>query len=374
MFRTTLLAAIGVVGQFAPVTAQERPKNDPSKQEKPIVSLKVGDLAPALTVTKWLQGDAVTKFESGKVYVVEFWATWCGACIRSMPHLAELQARYKDQGVIVISFTSRDIQGKPGSNTEEKITAFVRKRGPTLNYSFAYGDDDTTFDAWVKAAGLHALPRVFVLDKAGRIAYIGSPLFLDLVLQKVVAGGASAKAIGDEMDKVEAEYETVCARVRPDRGAFPREPDPEAFLRALKDFEAKYPPLADCMPAVSVKLHELLKHGDPGQAKEYAEALVSKAIKNNNVPVLQLAYLQLCEKKESKELVALAVRAAEALVRIDGGKDAYSLICLADAYLISGDNVKAKEYARKAIAAAAGESSADRQEIEKEARRLGAEK
>lgn len=68
------------------------------------------------------------------------------------------------------------------------------------------------------------------------------------------------------------------------------------------------------------------------------------------------------------------MRAAEALVRIDGGKDADSLIRLADAYLVSGDNVKAKEYARKAIAAAAGGSSADQQEIEKEARRLGAEK
>jgi hypothetical protein len=72
------------------------------------------------------------------------------------------------------------------------------------------------------------------------------------------------------------------------------------------------------------------------------------------VVVLELAYLQLRDKKESKELVALAVRAAEALVRIDGGKDAQSLLRLADAYLVSGDKVKAKEYARRAIEAAAG--------------------
>ncbi|HEV3235363.1 MAG TPA: redoxin family protein, partial [Gemmataceae bacterium] len=113
MIRTALfmvLSALGVVSQFAPVIAQDNLKKDTSKEEKPAVSLKVGDPAPPLKVTKWLQGDAVTKFEPGKVYVVEFWATWCAACVGNMPHLAELQARYKDQGVTIIAFTSRDIR------------------------------------------------------------------------------------------------------------------------------------------------------------------------------------------------------------------------------------------------------------------------
>src|SRR5206468_2985663 len=116
------------------------------------------------------------------------------------------------------------------------------------------------------------------------------------------------------------------------------------------------------------------KNGNPGEGKEYAERLVAKAIKQNNLVVLELAYMQLCDKKESKELMALAVRAAEALVRIDGGKDAQTLLRLADAYFASGDKAKAKQYARKAMDAAAGESSTFQQEIEKEARRLGAEK
>src|SRR5262249_17810083 len=159
--------------------------------EKPGPSLKVGDPAPALKVSRWLRGDAVRKFEPGKVYVVEFWATWCGAPIRYIPHLADLQARYKDQGVTVVSFTSRDIRGVPG-NTEEQVAAFVKKRGPTLKYTFAYADDGTTADAWLKAAGRQHL-TTFVVDKAGRIAYMGGPMFLGMVLPKVLAG-ASAKA------------------------------------------------------------------------------------------------------------------------------------------------------------------------------------
>jgi thiol-disulfide isomerase/thioredoxin len=355
-----VLSALGLASPFAPVAAQDQ--KEPSPKEKPGPSLRVGDPAPALKATRWLQGAEVRKFEPGKVYVVEFWATWCGACIRHMPHLAELQARYKDQGVTVISFTSRDIQGVP-NNTEEKVAAFVKKRGPKLRYTFAYADDGTTADAWMKGQEHFC---TFVVDKTGRIAYLGGPMFLGMVLPKVLAGGASAKAVGGEMAKVEADYRTVLETFN--RG------DPEAGLRALKDFEAKYPPLADFLPVVSIKLHELLKKGNPGEGKAYAEALVAKAIKQNNAVVLEMAYLQLRDQKESKGLVALAVRAAEALVRIDGGKDAPSLLRLADAYHVSGDKAQAKEYARRAIEAAAGESAAFQQDIEKEARRLGAEK
>src|SRR5262245_25058443 len=114
MARTTLflmLAALVAVGAATPALAQD----DPKKEEPP--SLQVGDPAPTLKVTRWLQGDPVMKFEPGKVYVVEFWATWCGACIRQMPHVADLQARYKDKGVTVISFTCRDFRGT--DNSEE---------------------------------------------------------------------------------------------------------------------------------------------------------------------------------------------------------------------------------------------------------------
>ena len=64
--------------------------------------------APALDIEHWIQDGngffkPVKKFEAGKVYVIEFWATWCGPCIASMPHLAELQNKYRGRDVQVIS-------------------------------------------------------------------------------------------------------------------------------------------------------------------------------------------------------------------------------------------------------------------------------
>src|SRR5262245_9646167 len=74
-------------------------------------SLTVGDKPPALEVSAWVKGDAVKSFESGKVYVVEFWATWCPPCRKSIPHLTELQAKYKEKGVTIVgvSVWERDV-------------------------------------------------------------------------------------------------------------------------------------------------------------------------------------------------------------------------------------------------------------------------
>ena len=77
--------------------------------------------------------------------------------------------------------------------------------------------------------------------------------------------------------------------------------------------------------------------------------------------------------KEYPELLAVAVKAAEAVVKIDGGNVADSLINLADAHFVNGDKARAKEYARKAVAAAGEETADFKAYLMKEAARFGVE-
>lgn len=351
-----ILATVGLVGAFAPVVAQDKKERTP--REKPVPSLKAGDPAPPLKVSAWLQGEEVKAFEPGKVYVVEFWATWCGPCIGFMPHLAELQNQYKDKGVTIIGCTAAAF-----NETEEKAAAFVKKRGPALKYRFAFAGDGT-FEAWMKAAGRDGIPCSFVVDKAGQIAYIGHPLYLGVVLEKVVAGKFTAKEVGEEMARIQAEFRTVSESLSQ---------GPKAHLQALKEFEVKYPALADFLPAMKSKLSFLPKCGIPGEAKKYAEGLLAKASEQEDRLTLSLisALYRQGDAKEDKDLLALAVKAAEAEVRITGGKDAQTLISLAEVYFIAGDKGKAKDYSNKAVAAARDESDAVKRSIEADAKRLG---
>jgi hypothetical protein len=200
------------------------------------------------------------------------------------------------------------------------------------------------------------------VDRAGQIAYIGHPMYLNVVMPKVVAGTASARDLGDEVAKIEAELNRIS-------GTLVR--DPKAGLQA-QGVRGQVPPLVDFLPSVRAKLSYLPKYGKEGEAKEYAEALVSRAIKQDDRFILSMvsAILRLGDGKQSKELLAAAVKAAEAEVRMTNNMDASALINLASTFFVAGDKAKAKEYAGKAVLAADGESTARKQSIEKEAKRL----
>jgi len=141
----------------------------------------LGETAAPLDIAQWVKGDAVdlAAVKGKKVVVVEFWATWCGPCLASIPHLTELQKKFEKRGVVFVGVTDED---------SSKVKPFVDKMGEKMDYTVAIDRNNATSDGYMKRYAQNGIPHAFVVDKEGRIAWHGHPMAgLDRVLDQIAA-------------------------------------------------------------------------------------------------------------------------------------------------------------------------------------------
>ncbi len=170
--------------------------------------LTIGSPAPALSIEKWVRGDSIAGFEKGKVYVVEFWATWCRPCVAAIPHLTELSKEHASDGVTFVAVTKPDRR-----NTLERVETMVKEKNEQglMTYTVAWDGEKKTEAAYMKGADQRGIPCAFIVDKESRVAFIGHPMDLDDALDAVVKGSWN---IGAAKEKYEAEYDRESRRNR----------------------------------------------------------------------------------------------------------------------------------------------------------------
>jgi len=171
-------------------------------------ALKVGDLAPKLQNRIWLQGDPIKEFESGKAYLVEFWATWCPPCRTAIPHLNEIYVKYKDKGLVVIG---QDF----GETGDALVEPFLKTMGDKMTYRV--GLDERTanrkgkmVETWMTAARLISIPCAFLVDTKGVVAWIGDPMELkESTIEQVLAGTFDIQKAAADYEKDFRNYDSV---------------------------------------------------------------------------------------------------------------------------------------------------------------------
>jgi thiol-disulfide isomerase/thioredoxin len=316
-------------------------------------SLKIGDQAPKLQVGQWIQGEPVKDFSTGKVYVVEFWATWCGPCRASIPHLNALYKQYNGKVTVI----GQDVWEQDESGVEP----FVKKMGTNMTYRVAL--DDKSHDekgamaaTWMEAAGRSGIPSSFIINQQGRVAWIGHPMEMNAKLWDEILSGhydlAKAAADYEKAEANEARMQELSGKLS---AAVQSEKWGEA--NAVIDEIEKTDP-ENATTAEYMRFQILLAQKKYDDAYKVAQS-VSDAHPDDAALQRALAVTILAHPGLEKRDTALAEKLAERANKAAVGKDPAALAVLARAQFINGKKKDAIATAQKAVDVAEPEQQAE---------------
>lgn len=314
-----------------------------SPAAKPAQTLAVGDPAPRLSVEAWLKGTPVESFAPGQVYLVDVFATWCGPCIRSAPHLSALQAKYQDKGLVVIGLSSADKRG----NTRRAVEKMLSDKPDLMEYAVAWDKERTTTNAFMTAAGRTSIPAAFLIDRNGKIAFIGHPDQVDGILEQVMLGKHDLDALSRDY-KTRFANETLAVGLQQQYSEAFKKKDWPAVLEVADKLLALDAAKFGVMAAMKFRmLVRELDACDKGYA--FVKAHFAGAGKNDWMAMAAVAFeiVDPGSKIKTRDLdyaLELCLRADE----LAGGKEAPVLDTIARVHYMKGDLEKAVEFAEKA--------------------------
>ncbi|TWU05977.1 redoxin domain-containing protein [Stieleria varia] len=332
-------------------------------------ALTIGSKAPALNIEHWVQdGNGkypwVKEFESGKVYVVEFWATWCPPCIAAMPHIAELQTKHSETVQVVSitredletvekfldrklgkSRTSKDAEEEPSDESEDEPMTY---RDLTSVYCLTADPDESSTNDYMLAAGQNGIPCAFLVGKTGLIEWIGHPLSIDEPLEAV---------LGDRWDReafksvFEAEQKAVLLQAKIVR--LMRSGETDAALKVLDGAIADKSFSAVNADLKQMKLQILVSSEDH---EEQAVAYMLQRLDDPNhdaTSANDLAWLifRLADvgRFEDDAVTARAVELAQSKIETAGATKPYIMDTVARLLSLQGKTDEAIELQTKAV-------------------------
>jgi thiol-disulfide isomerase/thioredoxin len=309
--------------------------------------LNIGDAPPAVKVGKWVKGEPVEAFPKGKVHVVEFWATWCGPCRQTIPHLTELAHTYRGK----VTFAGISVEGPEETAGEnlETVEKFVKKMGDKMDYSVAVDTgDETMAKTWLRAAGERGIPLAFIIGSDGRIAWIGHPTEdeFDTVLAKIVKGEYDVKGKAEARLKLKGD-EVFQERLAVKLADLAKADKFKEALEALDAGLKKHPDMETMFGAFRFKM---LLRVDAAAASALGRKLADGDYKDEPEALYRmtrdiLVFGPKLDKPDYDLAVTLASRANE----LTKSEEPMILAALAESYARKGMPTKAVEWQKKAV-------------------------
>jgi thiol-disulfide isomerase/thioredoxin len=310
--------------------------------------LTIGSKAPGIDIEHWVQNGEgkfapVKEFESGKVYIIEFWATWCGPCRSAMPHISEIQDKYASRGVTVVSVSDEDLETVKGFLEEEagdKTFAEI-----TRNYCLTTDPDGSVYEDYMKAANQQGIPTAFIVGKSGLVEWIGHPMEIDGPLEDVVSDKWDRDAYAAEMKEM-SELQSKMPELMPLLQGGQMDEAIELLDKWIADAKSKK------MTArlEDIKGRILMQTGDKRAVEPFKKMV--EQVKDDAAGLNELAWFvyELTQRgvEVSPELLSAAVGAAEQGSKLEPSNGAV-LDTLAHLYDLQGELDKAIATQKKAV-------------------------
>lgn len=192
-----VLSLAALCAQEGEVEPCELETGEAGETPTPVVELRRGGVAPALPIEVWVQGEPLEALsEAGRplrgLTLVEFFWVDCPACEECIPILAELQDRYGELGLDVVSVTIWD--------SAASVRRFLEPRQAFLRYRMAIGTPEVIRPNWIEAGDVDVVPHAFLIDEERVLRWSGDPRERGLA-------GELLQLLGDGLDRDERSAE-----------------------------------------------------------------------------------------------------------------------------------------------------------------------
>ncbi len=308
---------------------------------------QIGDKAPKIKIAEWMTSKPpALPGEPGAekhVFLVEFWATWCGPCLKSIPHLGELQKKHEKDGLVVIGVSNEE---------PDTIAKFIKDK---MKMAYFVGSDDemATTEGWTK--DISTIPHAFLVNREGVVVWQGNPLAdvaaLDKAVEQVLAGKYDIEAAKREAEKEKA-YRGLMEEARTAFGA--RDAD-----KMLKLFDQMIEMKPKELQPYLIKRQILREFDKADQVPEW-EGRILEVFKDSSDDLISIAEYEL-ESELSTRSPRFLVNAALRAGKISKEADSRTLAVIARVHHELGLLDQAIATQSKALAAAADDEKQEHQ-------------